>query len=151
MLYLLKISFSIQNKKRSRNDGTCQGVNKKILGVSTGILHGIIKGKKSIHREELADLYLPLFRRIINSPNNNRSRYQYFNRIMIRFFPKDQTKIGDFRREINQFYTKRPLYYHEEKSAQLRLEFYFVFLFYIFCNDRYAIRRTERYLLVFTL
>lgn len=92
-----------------------------ILGASTSILHGIEKSKKSFYREELVDLYLPLFKRILENPKNTRSRYQYANRIMISFFPKEKSAFGDMNRLKNQFYSKRPLYYHEQKSGQLKL------------------------------
>ncbi|MBN1996644.1 hypothetical protein JW935_03760 [candidate division KSB1 bacterium] len=95
-----------------------------ILGASTSILHGVDKSKKSFYREELVDLYLPLFKRILENPKNTRSRFQYANRIMIRFFPKEKSAFGDMNRLKNQFYSNRPLYYHEEKSGQLKLAFF---------------------------
>jgi len=92
-----------------------------VLGVSTSIIHGIEKSNNSKYREELADLYLPIFKRIVNEPRNRNSRYQHSNRIIIRFFPRDRTNLGDDRRMINQFYSKRNLYYTEQKSGQMRL------------------------------
>ncbi len=94
-----------------------------LLGVSTSIIHGIEKSKSSKYREELADLYLPLFKRIIKNPQNIRSRFEYYNRILVRFFPKEKTTIDDPRRRKNQFYSQRPLYYLEQKTGQLRLDF----------------------------
>jgi len=95
-----------------------------VLGSCTSIIHGIVKSKKSFYREELIDLYLPLFKRMIENPNNKNSKYEYHNRIIIRFFPKDKTSIDDIRRLNNQFYTKRPLYYIEQKSGQQRLDLF---------------------------
>lgn len=92
-----------------------------LLGVSTSIIHGIEKSKKSKYREELADLYLPLFKRMIQQPQNIKSSFEHHNRILIRFFPKEKTTIGDYRRYKNQFYSQRSLYYLEQKTGQLRL------------------------------
>ncbi|MBX0310746.1 MAG: hypothetical protein JHC31_02900, partial [Sulfurihydrogenibium sp.] len=65
--------------------------------------------------KELLDLFLPLFERMINEPYNPRSIYQHKGRIMIRFFPKEKTKPDDKREHSNQFYTKREIYYIEQK------------------------------------
>jgi len=92
-----------------------------LLGVTTSIIHSIEKSNKSKYREELADVYLPLFKRLIDKPNNKNSSYKYYNRIMIRFFPKEKIDIGDPKRYMNQFYTNRNLKYVEEKSGQTRL------------------------------
>lgn len=94
-----------------------------VLGASTSIIHGIDKSKSSKYREELADLYLPLLKRLIENPNNKKSRYEYYKRIMIRFFPKESSNLGDIERYKNQFYTNRNLYYLEQKYGQLRLLF----------------------------
>jgi len=94
-----------------------------VLGASTSIIHGIEKSKVSKYREELADLYLPLLTRLIDKPNNKNSRYQYYKRIMIRFFPKEKSTLGDEKRLNNQFFSRRNLYYLEQKSGQLRLFF----------------------------
>ena len=94
-----------------------------VLGVSTSIIHGIDKSNNSKYREELADLYLPLFRRVVNESGNINSRYQHHNRIIIRFFPKDKTIFGDERRLINQFYYQRNLYYIEQKTGQMLFGF----------------------------
>jgi hypothetical protein len=77
------------------------------LGLCVGLLHGIGTGKKEIYRKELLDLFLPLFERMINEPDNPHSRYQHKDRIMIRFFPKEKTKTNDIGRLRDQFYTKR--------------------------------------------
>jgi len=94
-----------------------------VLGVSASIIHGIKKSKASKYREELANLYIHLFKRIIENPKNRSSRFEYHNRIMIRFFPRERTTLNDERRLLNQFYSKRPLYYLEQKSGQERLDF----------------------------
>lgn len=92
-----------------------------VLGVSTSIIHGIEKSNKSNYREELADLYLPLLQRIVNKSENRNSLYRYYNRIVIRFFPKEKTELGDPKRHANQFYSQRSLSYCEQKSGQLPL------------------------------
>lgn len=94
-----------------------------VLGVSTSIIHGIEKSNNSKYREELADLYCPLFSRVVNEPRNKNSRYQHSNRIIVRFFPKDKTNLGDDKRMTNQFYSQRSLYYIEQKSGQMLLGF----------------------------
>jgi hypothetical protein len=94
-----------------------------VLGVSTSLIHGIEKSKKSGYREELANLYAKLFERIINNPKNKVSSYEYYNRIQVSFFPREKTVLGDVRRLINQFYSTRPLYYLEQQSGQLRFDF----------------------------
>jgi len=83
------------------------------LGLCVGLLHGIGTGKKERYRKELLDLFLPLFERMINEPDNPNSRYQHKNRIMIRFFPREKTKPGDVRRLSNQFYTERSILYRK--------------------------------------
>ncbi len=95
-----------------------------ILGVSTSTLHGVEKSKKSFYREELIDFYLPLFKRMVENPNNRNSRHQHSNRIMIRFFPKIKSAIGEIERMKNQFYSKRPLYYFEQNSGQQSLDLF---------------------------
>jgi len=81
------------------------------------------KSNNSKYREELADLYLPLFKRVVNEHRNKNSRYQHSNRIIIRFFPRDKTNIGDEKRLTNQFYYQRNLCYTEQKSGQMLLKF----------------------------
>lgn len=94
-----------------------------VLGVSTGIIHGIEKSNNSEYREELANIYLPLLKRILFEPKKKYSSYKYYKRILIGFFPKDKTELGDERRWVNQFYTNRVLYYCERKSKQMILDF----------------------------
>jgi len=91
------------------------------LGLCVGLLHGIGTGKSAKYREELADLFLPLLKRMIDDPENPYSQYKHKGRIMIRFFPKENTKPNDIKRLTNQFYTKRKIYYYEQESEQLRL------------------------------
>lgn len=89
-----------------------------VLGVSTSIIHGIEKSRSSLYREELANLYSAIFKRIIENPKNKNSWYKYYNRIMISFFPNKKTAPDDIRRLSNQFYTKRKLYYIEKNLAK---------------------------------
>jgi len=117
-----EITFLQKDHKRDERSNIIQLCD-CILGVSTSIIHGIEKSNTSKYREELADLYLPLFQRIIKEPKNVNSSYQYYNRIMIRFFPREKTFLGDYRRLINQFYSNRALYFAEQKSGQTALVF----------------------------
>jgi hypothetical protein len=91
------------------------------LGLCVGLLHGIEQSKRAKFRIELADLFLPLFKRMIYEPQNPNSSYKHKGRIMIRFFPKEKTKPDDLKRWGNLFYTERKIYYYEQKSGQLRL------------------------------
>lgn len=94
-----------------------------VLGVSTNIIHGIENetSRRSQYIKELIDIYSPMFCGMIESPRNSNSRYDYSKRIMIRFFPKETTEIGDIERLKDQFYTNRNLYYVEKNSKQRRL------------------------------
>jgi len=114
------ITFLPKNHRKDKRSNIIQLCD-CILGVSTSIIHGIKKSNNSEYREELAKLYLPLLKRITEAPNNKNSKYDYFKRIMIRFFPKEKTRLGDSERLKNQFYTKRTLYFSEQISAQARL------------------------------
>jgi len=90
-----------------------------ILGVSSCILHGLEKSNSSHYREELARIYLPLFKRMIENPRNHKSQFQHSNRMMIRFFPKSKNSVDDPKRFSDQFYAKRTLYFEEQISGQL--------------------------------
>jgi len=92
-----------------------------LLGVSTSILHGIEKSNISKYREELMDVYIPFISRLINNTKNKNSSYKYYNRIIISFFPKVKSYLGDIERLKNQYYNKRTLYYAEKKSGQISL------------------------------
>jgi len=91
-----------------------------VLGASTSLIHGIEKSKRSKYREESANLYANLFKRVVNNPQNRNSSYEYYNRIRISFFPREKTVLGDIGRLRNQFYSTRPLYYLEQQSGQQR-------------------------------
>jgi hypothetical protein len=117
-----KITFLPKDHKKDRCSNLIQLCD-VLLGVSTSIIHGIKKSGSSKYREELADLYVDLFKRIIDNPKNKNSHFEYYNRIMIGFFPLEKTVLGDIRRLKNQFYSRRILYYIEQKSGQQRLVF----------------------------
>jgi len=90
------------------------------LGLCVRLLHGIGSGNRSHFREELLKLFLPLFQRMIDNPENPNSRYQHKGRIMIRFFPKERLSPDDLiARMNNQFYTKRKIYYLEKSQTNL--------------------------------
>lgn len=92
-----------------------------VLGMCVSLLHGINESKKSQYKKELLDLFLPLFQRMIKQPKNINSRYKHSGRVMIKFFPREKTKLDDVKRLMNQFYTERRIYYEEQKSRQGRL------------------------------
>lgn len=92
-----------------------------VLGVSVSLLHGIEKSNRAEYRSELAEIYLPLFKRTIKNPLNANSRYKYSNRIMVSFFPKEKTMPDDIGRSKNQFYTDREIRYLEDISGQEKL------------------------------
>lgn len=117
-----KITFLPKDHKKDERSNIIQLCD-SLLGVSTSIIHGIKKSNNSKYREELAGQYLPLLKRLIEKPNNKNSSYKYYKRIIMRFFPKERSNLGDVRRFRNQFYSKRSLYYAEQKSGQLRLAF----------------------------
>lgn len=117
-----EVVFLPKDHKKDRRSNIIQLCD-AVLGVSTSIIHGIKKSKASKYREELADLYLPLFKRLIEKPSNPRSCYEYYRRIMVRFFPKTKSNLGDIERLKNQFYTNRRLNYLEKKSGQQILNF----------------------------
>jgi len=94
------------------------------LGISTTAIHGLEKSNTSKYKAGLIDMFLPLLKRMINNPSNVRSSYAHSNRIMIRFFPKENTDIDDIRRYTNQFYTARKIHYLEELSGQMSLSLY---------------------------
>ncbi len=92
-----------------------------ILGASVSLLDGIEKSNRAQYRIELDEIYLPLFKRMIENPSNARSSYKHSNRIMIRFFPKEKTMPDDIKRLTNQFYTDRKIKYLEDISGQEKL------------------------------
>jgi len=92
-----------------------------ILGASVNILHGVDDGVRSLNKEEIIDLFFPLFERLILNPYNKNSSYKYFKRMAVDFFPKEKTELGDFARYKNQFYKERPLQYELDKVNQRNL------------------------------
>jgi len=91
------------------------------MGACTSIIHGIRKSRTSMYREELIDIIFPLVKRMIEKPYNKNSRYKYYNRIIMRFFPRENTNTDDIKRMQNQFYIFRRLYCEEKMSEQLLL------------------------------
>jgi len=112
-----EIEFLPKDHRKDRRANIIQLCD-AFMGACSSIIHGIKRSKRSIYREELMDIILPLVERMIKNPQNINSRYQHANRIMIRFFPKDKTAPDDIKKLRNQFYTRRPLYYLYEKSGQ---------------------------------
>jgi hypothetical protein len=93
------------------------------MGAVTNIIHGFEKSKSANCRIELLDLLLPLVQRMVREPKNRNSSYSHYNRIMIRFFPKQKTDLNDPQRYVNQFYNNRRLKYEEDKSGQESFSF----------------------------
>lgn len=91
------------------------------LGLCTSGLHGIADSNNSKYKAELLEIFLPLLKRMIDEPYNKNSSYEHSNRMMIRNFPREKTDLNDIRRLKNQFFTKRPIRYLEERSGQLSL------------------------------
>jgi hypothetical protein len=92
-----------------------------ILGASVNILHGANSGSRAKNREELIELYFPLFKRLIRKPCNKNSSYKYFRRMAIDFFPREKTDLGSIERYKNLFYKDRPLQYELDKAGQKSL------------------------------
>ena len=92
-----------------------------MLGAITNIIHGVEESNRSKYRAELLDVMLPLVRKMTRESKNKNSSFGHYNRIMISFFPKEYTEIDDLKRNINQFYTVRPLKYEDDISGQGQL------------------------------
>lgn len=93
------------------------------LGAVTNIIHGVEESNRGNYRKELLEIILPLVQRMIKEPKNRNSSYSHYNRIMIRFFPKQKTDLDDPKRYMDQFYTIRKLKYEEDKSGQESFSF----------------------------
>lgn len=115
-----EIKFLPKDHKKDKRSNLIQ-LSDTFMGACIGIIHGIHKSKKSKYREELMDCILPLVQRMIKEPKNKNSHYQHANRIMIRFFPNQNTKPDDIRRVFNHFYSNRKLYYLNAKNIQLMI------------------------------
>ena len=79
-------------------------------------------------KDELLEILLPLFERIIEKPKNKNSAYKHQNRIIIRSFPREKSKKGDFERNFNQFYTYRKSKYKEDKAKLMEIPYKFISL-----------------------
>ena len=93
------------------------------MGATTNIIHGFEISNRAKYRIELLDIIFPLVKRMIHEPNNKNSSYLHSNRIMIRFFPKERTDLGDSKRYMNQFYNVRKLKYQDDKLGQQSFSF----------------------------
>jgi hypothetical protein len=113
-----EITFIPKDHKIDRRSNLIQLCD-AFMGACTSIIHGINKSNTSKYREELMDFILPLLNSMMNWTNN--VKYKHAKRIMIRFFPKENTAPGNIRRMLNQFYKKRTLCYGEIKSGQMSL------------------------------
>ncbi len=115
-----KITFLPKNHQGDERSNVIQLCD-SILGASVNILHGVDKGLRSQNKEELIDIYFPLFERLLHKPYNKNSSYKYFRRMAIDFFPREKTDLGDIERYKNQFYKDRPLQYELDKVGQRSL------------------------------
>lgn len=118
----------IDSDHRKSNDNKSRFIQliDVIMGVACNvILHGNSEDKNKI---ALANELFPLVDRLIEKPKNKNSRYKYFNRMSIEFFPKEKTKLDrEFNKNIpddwdlikkiqNSFYHKRELSYRPKES-----------------------------------
>ncbi len=93
-----------------------------ILGCVVNCLHYNSTNK---NKYELASIAYEIAHIIIQRPNNKNSRYNYFKRQAIEFFPKEDLRGLDensleykFKR-VNQFYTNRKLLIEEHRIGQI--------------------------------
>ena len=68
-------------------------------------------------QKELAKVMLPLVDRLVNKPDNKNSRYGYYKKYKLAFFPKTKKE----EKLPNQVYTKRGLALPDAVSKQLKL------------------------------
>lgn len=115
-----EIKFLPKDHKKDKKSNLIQ-LTDVFMGACISIIHGLNRSKKSKYREELLDLIMPLVKRMIKEPKNRNSHYGHANRIMIRFFPKENILPDDIRRMSNQFYSNRRLYFMDVKSRQGKL------------------------------
>ncbi len=95
-----------------------------ILGCFVNSLHlnSINKNKYSLSAKAF-----PIISRIIKKPNNPKSRYKYYKRQMVQFFPKENLKGMDEQsleyqyKRFNQFYTNRDLPIEKKLYEQISL------------------------------
>lgn len=85
-----------------------------ILGLTVNYIHCNTKNK---YKQELTYQISPLIKRIIESPYNENSKYNYYRRKSIQFFPRKK----DFYKKINNLYGEESievihdLFYHDKK------------------------------------
>lgn len=75
-------------------------------------------------QKQLAELILPLVDRLVNSPSNKNSRFGYFNKYRLAFFPKQVLRETNIKLD-GEMYTRRKIKLKEKKSDQLSLNFNF--------------------------
>jgi len=115
-----EIKFLPKNHQEDEKSNIIQLCD-SILGASVNILHGVDSGGRTKNREDLIELFFPLFERLIREPRNKNSSYKHFGRMGIDFFPREKTDLGDIERYKNHFYKDRPLQYELERAGQKRL------------------------------
>lgn len=92
-----------------------------ILGCYVNCLH---KNATNRNKLDLAKSSYKLVKRIIKEPYNKNSRYNYYKRQSIQFFPKenlvglDESSLEYKKKQENNFYHMRPLLIEEEATGQ---------------------------------
>ncbi|WKV08580.1 hypothetical protein Q2T46_13770 [Thermoanaerobacterium sp. CMT5567-10] len=95
-----------------------------ILGCFANSLH---LNATSKNKYSLTVSAFPIISRIIKNPNNPNSRYNYYKRQMVQFFPKEDLKGMDEQsleyryKKLNQFYTNRELPIERKINGQLSI------------------------------
>jgi hypothetical protein len=115
-----EVKFLPKNHQKDEKSNIIQLCD-SILGASVNILHGVDNSNRAKSKEDLIELFFPLFERLIRKPHNKNSSYKYFGRMAIDFFPRKKTDLGDIERYENLFYKDRPLQYELNKVSQRRL------------------------------
>jgi len=115
-----KIEFLPKDHKQNEKSNLIQLCD-AFMGACTSIINGFEQSSTSKYREELLQVLYPLVKRIIQEPNNKNSSFQHSNRIIVRFFPKENTTLDDLKRYMNQFFTSRSMYYESIISKQPEL------------------------------
>ncbi len=111
-----KIEFLPKDHRKDERSNIIQLCD-LILWISTTILHWPENSQRfNKYKKELVEIYYQLFKRILKNPGNKNSRYWYYNRIMVWFFPLKKTKINTFERWLKHFFTDRIMVYESQRT-----------------------------------
>lgn len=89
-----------------------------------GLTEEVKKGKSfKDHKKSLLEIIEPLFKRVVESPDNINSKYKHAKRINISLFPKSKSNKGDLKRVMDNFYKPKEvvLSYHQQDNPQISL------------------------------